>query len=133
MNCSVGKHILVDIFNCNSKLLEKVDFIADTMHTAAKKSGATIVGKYFKQFEPYGVSGVIIIAESHISIHTWPEHGLVSVDYFSCSDDVNINAAINHIKEKLEGRNIKSFEVKRGEMSAIKNDIKENQNYEMAI
>lgn len=133
MNCSVGKHILVDIFNCNPKLLEKVDFISNTMHEAAKKSGATIVGKYFKQFDPYGVSGVIIIAESHISIHTWPEHGLASVDYFSCSDDVDMNAAINHVKETLGGKDIKAFEVKRGEMSARKNNIKENQAYEMAI
>ena len=116
MTLNVGKHILVDFHACNPELLKKVDYISEAMMIAAKKSEATIVGKCFKQFEPWGVSGVIVIAESHISIHTWPEYGLASVDYFSCSDEPKIELAIEHLKKALESKRIDEIEVTRGSM-----------------
>jgi S-adenosylmethionine decarboxylase len=116
MSLNVGKHILVDLHDCNSDLLKRVDYISEAMMTAARKSKATIVGKCFKQFEPWGVSGVIVIAESHISIHTWPEYGLASVDYFSCSDEPKIDLAIEHLKEALESKRMDEIEVTRGTM-----------------
>lgn len=116
MALNVGKHVLVDLHGCNPESLKKVDFIAEAMYEAAKKSEATIVGKFFKQFDPWGVSGVIIIAESHISIHTWPEYGLASVDYFSCSDEPKINLAIEHLKNTLEATRTDEVEVNRGNM-----------------
>lgn len=117
MKCNnVGKHVLVDMHGCDPELLKKVDFISEVMHQAAKKSNATIVGKFFKQFDPWGVSGVIVIAESHISIHTWPEFGLASIDYFSCSEEPQINAAINHIASCLGSSNMQIAELARGNM-----------------
>ncbi|MDD3663334.1 MAG: adenosylmethionine decarboxylase [Candidatus Pacebacteria bacterium] len=116
---SVGKHVIVDLFGCNSQLLEKVEFISEVMQEAARKSKATIVGKFFKQFDPYGVSGVVIISESHLSIHTWPEHGLASIDYFSCSDEVDISAAIAYLKNALNAKTKKEIEVRRGSMEII--------------
>ena len=116
MKCNVGKHIIVDMHGCNPELLKKVDFISEAMHQAAKKSHATIVGKFFKQFDPWGVSGVIVIAESHISIHTWPEHGLASIDYFSCSDEPNIVAAINHLSSSFQASSMQVVELGRGDM-----------------
>lgn len=121
----VGKHLLVDLLSCNCDLLKKVDFIDKVMFEAAKKANATIVGKYFKQFEPFGVSGVIIIAESHLSIHTWPEHGIASIDFFSCTDAVDMKAAIEHIKEQLGAQDQISTLITRGNMklSSIYNNV----------
>ena len=114
--CNVGRHVLVDLHGCNPELLKRVDFISEAMYGAAKVSEATIVGKFFKQFEPWGVSGVIIIAESHISIHTWPEHGLASVDYFSCSEEPKIDLAIQYLKDALEATTSDEVEINRGDM-----------------
>ncbi|MCX6111987.1 MAG: adenosylmethionine decarboxylase [Proteobacteria bacterium] len=116
MACNVGRHVLVDLHGCNPELLKRVDFISKVMYEAAKQSEATIVGKFFKQFEPWGVSGVIIIAESHISIHTWPEHGLASIDYFSCSEAPKIDLAIQYLKDVLEAKTSDELEVHRGDM-----------------
>jgi S-adenosylmethionine decarboxylase len=116
MTLNVGKHILVDLHACNPELLKRVDYISDAMMTAAKRSEATIVGKCFKQFETWGVSGVIVIAESHITIHTWPEYGLASVDYFSCSDEPKIDLAIDYLKQALESKRMDEVEVTRGTM-----------------
>ncbi len=116
MKDNVGKHVLVDMHGCKPELLKKVDFISDAMYQAAKKSQATIVGQFFKQFDPWGVSGVIVIAESHISIHTWPEFGLASIDYFSCSDEPNINSAIDHLAQTLGAKQLKVVELARGNM-----------------
>jgi S-adenosylmethionine decarboxylase len=113
---NVGKHVLVDMHGCDPELLKKVDFISDAMHQAAKKSKATIVGKFFKQFDPWGVSGVIVIAESHISIHTWPEHGLASIDYFSCSDEPMIHLAVEHLSKMLGAKEMQIAELRRGNM-----------------
>lgn len=116
MKGDVGKHVLVDMHGCDPELLKKVDFISEAMHQAAKASKATIVGKFFKQFDPWGVSGVIVIAESHISIHTWPEFGLASIDYFSCSEEPNINAAINCLAQALGAKKMQIAELARGNM-----------------
>ena len=116
MALTVGKHVLVDLHGCNPELLKKVDFISEDMLEAARRSQATIVGKFFKQFEPWGVSGVIVIAESHITIHTWPEYKLASVDYFSCSDEPKINLAIEYLKEILEAERSDEVEMNRGNM-----------------
>jgi len=116
----VGKHVLVDMHGCNPDLLKKVDFVGEAMYEAAQKSHATIVGKYFKQFEPWGVSGVIIIAESHISIHTWPEHGIAAIDYFSCSESPKIDLAIEYLTKAFEADKTEIVEMNRGNMKVSK-------------
>ena len=120
MAIDVGKHILIDLHGCNSELLKKVEYISEAMMTAARKSEATIVGRFFKQFDPWGVSGVIIIAESHITVHTWPEYGLASVDYFSCSEEPKIYKAIEHLKTALDAKWVEEIEVRRGSMKIQK-------------
>jgi len=112
----VGTHLLVDLLNCNPELLKKVDYIDEIMFQACKVARATVVGKYFKQFDPYGVSGVVVIAESHFTIHTWPEHGIAAVDFFSCTDSVDMQGAIDYLKEKLEATDSISTLLSRGNM-----------------
>jgi S-adenosylmethionine decarboxylase len=94
----LGWHWLVDLSECGSMptTLQEID---DILTVAAQRSGATIVQKCFHAFSPHGLSGVIVIAESHIAIHTWPEHRAIAVDFFSCSQKLNVDAAINHLRE----------------------------------
>ena len=79
---SLGSHLLIELFGCNGRTLEKDDTVGDAMVAAAAVSEATIVAECFKEFKPYGVSGAVIIQESHYTIHTWPEHGYAAVDLF---------------------------------------------------
>jgi S-adenosylmethionine decarboxylase len=99
---ALGKHVLVELYDCDYKLLNDINFIKEVMLEAAKKSGATVLGESFHQFSPQGVSGVIIIAESHLTIHTWPEHGYAGADIFTCGTRVKPEKAAEVIIARLK-------------------------------
>ena len=111
---SLGTQILLDLENCNSDLLDDIDFIKDILKKAATLAGATIIGETFHKFQPIGVTGVVSIAESHICIHTWPEYSYASVDIFSCGDDFNLEIASRIIEEGLESSDSFSRVLERG-------------------
>ena len=111
---SLGTQILLDLENCNSDLLDDIDFIKDVLTKAATLAGATIIGETFHKFQPIGVTGVVSIAESHICIHTWPEYSYASVDIFSCGDDFNLETASRIIEEGLESSDSFSRVLERG-------------------
>jgi len=94
----LGWHWLVDFSECGL-LPSTLQETEEILTVAAKKSGATIVQKCFHAFSPHGLSGVIVIAESHLAIHTWPEHRAIAVDFFSCSQKLDVQAAIDHMRE----------------------------------
>ncbi len=79
-----SRHLLVEYHGCNRELLDDLKGIEALMKVAAKAAGATIVASVFHPFTPQGVTGVLVIEESHLSIHTWPEHGYASVDFYTC-------------------------------------------------
>ena len=81
-----GRHVLVELHGCDHALLDDQATIATLMHEAAEAAGATVVGKMFHTFSPQGVSGVVVVEESHLAIHTWPEHGYAAIDMFTCGD-----------------------------------------------
>lgn len=81
-----GEHYLIDLLDCYPEIIKLVDPTREIVLRAAKECGATILDDLFHQFQPFGVSGVVLIAESHISIHTWPENGFVAVDIFTCGE-----------------------------------------------
>ena len=85
---------------------------------AAEETGATIIGKIFHQFSPYGVTGVVAIAESHLCIHTWPEHSYAAVDIFTCGAAFNPTEAARIIVEALESEDPELTEVERGLLGA---------------
>jgi S-adenosylmethionine decarboxylase len=99
---ALGKHLLLELNGCDHKLLNDISFIKETMLLAAKESGATVLGESFHQFSPQGVSGVIIIAESHLTVHTWPEHGYAGADIFTCGTRVKPEKAAKVIIAKLK-------------------------------
>lgn len=98
---TLGRHILAEFYDCDSNVLNNVKLIEDSMAEAARVAGATIVQKTFHHFSPYGVSGVVVISESHLAIHTWPEFGYAAVDLFTCGDTVDPMVSYNHLKEHL--------------------------------
>jgi len=93
---SLGHQIVAEFYACDPALLADVGFITAAMLEAARRTGATIVTQTFHHFSPHGVSGAVIIAESHLAIHTWPEYGYAAVDLFTCGDTVSSEAGFNY-------------------------------------
>lgn len=110
----LGRHVLAEFFDCDPNMLNNKDRIENNMVDAAIECGATVVQKCFHMFSPYGVSGVVIIAESHLSIHTWPELGYASVDLFTCGTKCDPKVAYEFLKNKLHSKNAFFTELKRG-------------------
>lgn len=81
-----GRHLLVEYHGCSSQILSDEKGIQDMMEAAARAAGAHIVGSFFHRFSPQGVSGVVVVEESHLSIHTWPEVGYAACDFYTCGE-----------------------------------------------
>jgi len=111
---SLGEHVLADFFGCDSETLKDVDKISRYMHEAACEAEATIISEDFHKFEPWGVSGAIIIKESHFTIHTWPEYQYAAVDVFTCGSSLQIFKAIDYLKNKLGCTSMETLDVARG-------------------
>jgi S-adenosylmethionine decarboxylase len=99
------------------------------MVEAAKRAEATIIDVVFHEFNPFGISGVVVIAESHLSIHTWPEHRYAAVDIFSCGETLKPAEAANYLVEQFGASRASCVEVKRGVFpgtpGAVANRVKE--------
>jgi S-adenosylmethionine decarboxylase proenzyme len=80
------RHLLAEYHGCDRAVLDDIARVEALMRLAAKAAGTTIVASVFHPFSPQGVSGVVVIEESHLSIHTWPEHGYAAVDFFTCGE-----------------------------------------------
>jgi len=116
---SLGHQIIAEFYDCNRDSLNNVEFIRDAMVTAAENAGATIVTETFHHFSPHGVSGAVIIAESHLSIHTWPEYGYAAVDLFTCGDTVSSEKAFNYLREILQSGQVSTMEMHRGQVDMM--------------
>ncbi|WP_200802858.1 adenosylmethionine decarboxylase [Clostridium cavendishii] len=117
----LGRHILVEYYNCDKEILKNHEIIEKYMKEAAVRSNATIVTSCFHKFNPWGVSGAVIIQESHLTIHTWPEYGYASVDLFTCGDSVNPWIAFKYLEDVLKAERSESTEVARGLVDKIVN------------
>jgi S-adenosylmethionine decarboxylase proenzyme len=113
----LGRHILAEFYDCAPGILNDPDAIEREMNEAAAVSGATIVQSVFHMFSPHGVSGVVVVAESHLAVHTWPEFGYAAVDYFTCGE-VDTESAIRHLKDKFGAERVTFRVVERGVLSA---------------
>lgn len=81
-----GRHLLVEYWGCDRRALDELGSIEALMKRAAEAAGATIVASNFHRFSPQGVSGVVVVEESHLSIHTWPERGYAAIDFYTCGN-----------------------------------------------
>lgn len=111
---ALGKHVLIELNDCDKDLLNDIEYLRVTLSDVACLIGATVIKDTFYQFTPQGVSGVVIIAESHISIHTWPEYNFAAVDVFTCGDVIEPKNAVKPLAEKLKAKSTTYIEVKRG-------------------
>jgi S-adenosylmethionine decarboxylase len=110
----LGRHLIVEYTDCDKRLLDNVRLLEKHVNEAVRRAGATIVRSVFHRYAPQGVSGVVVIAESHISIHTWPEYGYAAVDFFTCGEAVDPFKAQEYMKEKLGAKSAHVNELKRG-------------------
>ena len=99
---------------CRRDLLDDLSFVQEALVGAAQAMGATVVGQTFHKFAPQGVTGVVAIAESHLCIHTWPEHGYAAVDVFSCGDNVDPHIAAQELAARFESGDSSVTELHRG-------------------
>ena len=111
---ALGKHLLLELKGCDNGVLNDISFLKDTLLEAAVEAGATVLGESFHQFNPQGVSGVVVVAESHLFIHTWPEHGYVAADIFTCGNSVQPEKAAELLVRKLGAENHSIVELQRG-------------------
>ena len=110
---SLGRHLLGELLGCR-KLPETPEALEPMLQRAADLIGATVVAKQFHRFKPWGLSGVMLIEESHISVHTWPEHRCACVDIFTCSEEMDPTPALDYLREAFGAEEIDVQEIPRG-------------------
>ena len=110
----LGRHILAEIYGCPAEILNDVQLVESIMVNAALEAGAEVREVVFHKFSPQGVSGVVVISESHLAIHSWPELGYAAVDVFTCGDRVDTWDACNYITKHFQAQNMTATEVDRG-------------------
>ncbi len=116
---ALGRHLLLELKDCNAEVLNDLDLLKSCLRDAAQKIGATVVNECFHEFSPHGISGVLVISESHLCIHTWPEYGYAAVDIFTCGDSTKPELAVKPLIEKLGSKNPSLIELKRGVLQNI--------------
>ncbi len=111
---ALGRHLLLELFDCDAEALNSLETVKTSMVEAAKRAQATIVDVVFHEFNPFGISGVVVIAESHLAIHTWPEYRYAAVDVFSCGDVLQPQTAADYLVEQLGAARASVVELQRG-------------------
>lgn len=111
---ALGRQILVEYYSCDESRINDVVYIEQSLINAVKASKATIISHNFHKFSPHGVSGVVVIAESHVAIHTWPEYQYAAVDIFTCGETIDPWIIQESLKTSFESSNVSSMEMKRG-------------------
>lgn len=111
---SLGTHLLLELWLCNREKLNSSEFVEESMLKAAESSGATVLSSSFQTFNPQGISGVVIIAESHLTIHTWPEYGYAAVDIFTCGNKVDPWKASEQLEKSFESPQVEITTMLRG-------------------
>ncbi|MBU9714176.1 adenosylmethionine decarboxylase [Evansella tamaricis] len=120
---TMGRHVIAELWECDTEKLNDMDYIERLFVDAALKSGAEVREVAFHKFAPQGVSGVVIISESHLTIHSFPEHGYASIDVYTCGD-LDPNVAAQHISNELNAKSTEVVELPRGMGPIKKNETK---------
>jgi spermidine synthase len=116
---TLGRHILVEFLGCSSEILNDVPLIEVSMIHAAKEAGATVISSNFHHFSPFGVSGVVVIQESHLAIHTWPEYRYAAVDLFTCGNSVEPWISLDLLKKAFKAEHGSAIEINRGQLQLL--------------
>jgi len=111
---ALGQHLILELYGCSAASLSSVAKVQETMLKAAHAADATIIDSIFHHFKPYGVSGVVVIAESHFAIHTWPEHKYAAVDLFTCGAKTRPWEAFRVVKKLFKAAHFSVMKMERG-------------------
>lgn len=108
-----AKHLLVEYEGCDPAILDDLERMKALMREAAEAAGATVVAEAFHRYRPQGVTGVLVIEESHFSVHTWPEHGYAALDFYTCGD-CRPERADEVLRQRLGAKHAEIALVERG-------------------
>ncbi len=111
---SLGIHVIAELSDCRRDLLGDLGRVRGAMIRAAEEAGAEVREVAFHRFSPQGISGVVVIAESHLSIHTWPELGYAAIDVYTCGDHTDPQRACDYLASFFESGHVKTTAVERG-------------------
>ncbi len=114
----IGEHYLIELIGCEPQIIASAEAVQPVILEAAQNGKATTLDHAFHQFNPFGMSGVLLLAESHISIHTWPERGVACVDVFTCGDTMEPMEIVRTLKERLKATEVQVRQVDRTHESA---------------
>ena len=121
---SLGKHLIIELFHCDSGILNDLKALEYQLLEAVRISGATIIKPFFHQFSPHGITGVVVVAESHFAIHTWPEYGYCALDIFTCGEQIKAQDALEYLKKNLRAESVSVMETKRGVLDLPQSEIR---------
>ena len=119
-----SKHLLLELYRCDSEKLNDESFLRCTLNRAAKLANATVLNLISNKFEPQGVTAIALLAESHISIHTWPESNYSAVDIFTCGQNMMPEQASQYLIESLMAKEHYLRVIERNPPSAVSNQIR---------
>lgn len=117
---TLARHLLVEMYFCDVSRLDDVEYLERELVAVARECGATVIDSRFHKFSPQGVSGVVIIAESHFSIHSWPEYGYAALDFFTCGDRVEPRHAVQRVAQRLGAGQVMVLECSRGSLPGFR-------------
>lgn len=116
----IGKHLTVDMYGCSFDSLDNLEFIKAAMLEAVKEANMTLLNLSYHKFEPQGLTALALLAESHMSIHTYPELGYAAVDVFTCGDQSRPDRALAVLKSFLKPEKTKTTNIMRGDFGSQK-------------
>src|SRR5256712_13860050 len=111
---ALGRHLLLEMFDCDPDAINNLEAVKGALVEAAKRAQATIVDVVFHEFNPFGINAAVVIAESHLAIHTWPEYRYAAVDIFSCGETLQPEVAANYLVEQFAAERTSIVEMQRG-------------------
>ena len=103
---ALGRHLTIEYYDCDARILADVSAMKNIFVEAAQISGATVLESSFHAFQPQGVSGIVVICESHFAVHAWPEHDYAAVDIFTCGDQIDFDLAAETLRKMLRSRSM---------------------------
>ncbi len=113
-NVVLGKHAIIDLSGCDSEIAKNSGLVRDILVQAAQVANVTVVGSIDHYFKPEGYTAVLVLEESHLSIHTWPEYNYVSIDLYSCNLQTDFEAVKDFLAEKFKAAVTKFTILNRG-------------------
>jgi S-adenosylmethionine decarboxylase len=120
---TIGRHYVVEASGCNPEVINDMKRVEEILVQAAKQARASVVTTAFHRFYPQGVSGVVVVSESHIAVHTWPEKGYAALDIYTCGDHTMPDEAVKYVLKEFGATSAHITYIVRGLESEEKKDL----------